>query len=239
MKDNLKDKKIPDQCLQCARFDIEAKICRQGQDLCTTKDLNAEACELFVNKELDELRLLTLYVREKEAGREVNDEVSKAVDNVLSGYDRKLQLYILGVARRKVKQMTSMVDLTDMLLEDLTDLDKATISTMTASQKIRLLSELNNSVNKDLSLLMQILQAGDDLEQLQINLTQNNLMVNASSQETNDIADEMLELGGASRDKIRRAFNSILHQIEQEDLEHLPEVEVDYEEVEELDNLYD
>ena len=49
--------------------------------------------------------------------------------------------------------------------------------------------------------------------------------INGASNSTNLKADEVLKVTGASRDKIRDAFDALLHQIEEEEMIEVVDIE--------------
>ena len=85
---------------------------------------------------------------------------------------------------------------------------------MTPSQIIRLLSDLNLSVNNDLSFIMKLLNADSDIKDIQTYIDNRSININGSSEATEIKAEEILKMSGTSRDKIREAFDSILHNID-------------------------
>lgn len=205
----------PKKCMECINFNKEDMICKFFEELPgegSRKDITD--CPSYYNRnDTDDLRLLAEYVQEDPDGA-VEARINDAVSRILNGYETRFQVMVVGIARRKIKSMVRMVDVIDILLNKLSDVDETTINDMTPSQLIRLLSELNNSVNNDLSFIMKLLQPDSDLKSLQAYIDNRSININGASPETEIKAEEILKLTGTSRDKIRGAFDAILNSIE-------------------------
>lgn len=208
-------KDIPSQCKLCINFDKESMLCNIHEQL--PGEYGREAvkdCPSFLEegtKDADDLRLLMQYVDE-DPDSQVEASISKAVDRILSDYENKYKIMIVGIARRKIKSIIKMVDIIDAVLDKLGKED--TLSNMGPSQAIRLLSELNQSVNNDLTFIMKLVNPDTKLQDLQMWIDARSVVnVSGVSQATDLKADEILKLSGASRDKIRDAFDALLHQI--------------------------
>lgn len=229
-----KPPEVPAQCKICTNFNIEDMICKLYDYLPGEGDRkDVKECKSFIDKTNpnDELRLLADYISEDPEGL-VEDRITEAVSKVLKDYDVKFKVMVVGIARRKIRAMVKMVDIIDILLNKLTDFDDGTVDSMSPAQIIKLLSELNNSVNNDLSFVMKLIQPDSDLRDLQINIENKTLNLNGATPETEMKAEKILEFTGTSRDKIREAFNAILSNIE------IPETSEVYEPTEEeLDYL--
>ena len=92
------------------------------------------------------------------------------------------------------------------------------INDMAPSQAIRLLSELNHSMNNDLTFIMKLVNPDTKLSDLQMWIDARSVNINTGSSPATDMkADEILRLSGVSRDKIRDAFDALLHQIDTSD----------------------
>ena len=64
---------------------------------------------------------------------------------------------------------------------------------------------------------MKLVNPDTKLSELQMWIDARSVTVNGSSPATDMKADEILKMSGASRDKIRDAFDALLHQIENDD----------------------
>lgn len=207
----------PKKCMECINFNKDDMICRFYEELPgegSRKDITD--CKSFYDRNnTDDLRMLAEYVKEDPDGA-VEARINDAVSRILNGYETRFQVMVVGIARRKIKSMVKMVDVIDILLNKLSDIDQATINDMTPSQLIRLLSELNNSVNNDLSFIMKLLQPDTELKNLQAYIDNRSVTVNANgaSDATELKAEEILKLTGTSRDKIRGAFDAIIHSLD-------------------------
>ena len=146
---------IPNQCNLCVNFDKEEMICKIHEQLPGEYGReDVKDCPSFIEKgtkDADDLNLLMKYI-EEDPECQVEERISKAVDNILSDYENKYKIMIVGIARRKIKSIIKMVDIIDNVLDKLGGED--IISDMSPSQAIRLLSELNSSVNNDLTFIM-------------------------------------------------------------------------------------
>ncbi len=223
--------KIPSQCKLCVNFNESEELCRIHEQLPGEYGReDVTDCPSFLEKgtkDADDLKLLLQYVDE-DPDQAVEASISKAVDRILSDYENKYKVLIVGIARRKIKSIIKMVDIVDVILDRLGG--EETLANMAPSQAIRLLSELNHSMNNDLTFIMKLVNPDTKLAELQMWIDNRSVTVNGSSPSTDMKADEILKMSGASRDKIRDAFDALLHQIGSED--DLIEV-VDTEEIEE------
>lgn len=222
--------KIPSQCKLCVNFDEDEELCRIHEQLPGEYGReDVTDCPSFLErgtKDADDLKLLLQYVDE-DPDQAVEASISKAVDRILSDYENKYKVLIVGIARRKIKSIIKMVDIVDVILDRLGGED--TLANMAPSQAIRLLSELNHSMNNDLTFIMKLVNPDTKLAELQMWIDNRSVTVNGSSPATDMKADEILKMSGASRDKIRDAFDALLHQIGSND-DELIEV-VDTEEI--------
>ena len=112
-------------------------------------------CPSFIEKDTkdaNDLKLLLQYVDE-DPNSEVEESISKAVDRILSDYENKYKVLIVGIARRKIKSIIKMVDIVDAVLDKLAA--PSVVAGMQPSQAIRLLSELNQSLNSELDTTRQ------------------------------------------------------------------------------------
>lgn len=209
--------KIPECCRLCLNFNKDDMICSMYDFLPGEGDRkDITSCPSYINKddsETEELKLLAEYIKEDKDGL-VEKRIQDAVNNILENYDTKFKIMVIGIARRKISAMVKMVDIIDILLKKLTDIDDSTVNDMTPGQVIRLLSELNASVNNDLSFVMRLIQPDSNLKDLQMYIDNRTLNINGSTPATELKADEILKLTGTSRDKIREAFDAILHNID-------------------------
>lgn len=208
-------KAVPSQCRICLNFDKETNFCKIHEQL--PGEYGREEvtdCPSFVEegtKDADDLKLLLQYVDE-DPESQIEESISKAVDRIVSNYENKYKIMIVGIARRKIKSIIKMVDIIDAVLDKLNA--KELIDGMAPSQAIRLLSELNHSMNNDLTFIMKLVNPDTKLQDLQMWIDARSVVnISGSSQSTDMKADEILKLSGASRDKIRDAFDALLHQI--------------------------
>lgn len=206
--------KIPSQCKLCVNFNEDEELCRIHEQLPGEYGReDVTDCPSFLErgtKDADDLKLLLQYVDE-DPDQAVEASISKAVDRILSDYENKYKVLIVGIARRKIKSIIKMVDIVDVILDRLGGED--TLANMAPSQAIRLLSELNHSMNNDLTFIMKLVNPDTKLAELQMWIDNRSVTVNGSSPATDMKADEILKMSGASRDKIRDAFDALLHQI--------------------------
>lgn len=219
---------VPSQCKLCMNFNEEESLCRVYEQLpgeYGREDI--KECSSFIErgtKESDDLSLLIKYMEEDEKGQLVLEEsVSKAVDRILSDYENKYKVLIVGIARRKIKSIIKMVDIIDTVIDRLGEYE--TLSNMAPSQAIRLLSELNHSVNNDLTFIMKLVNPDTKLQDLQMWIDARSVTVNGASPVTDMKADEILKMSGASRDKIRDAFDALLHQVASDDNIEIVDIE--------------
>lgn len=210
---------VPAQCLKCSNFNKEESICKIYEQLPGEFGReHVEDCSSFIEndpKTKEDLNLLLQYMDE-DPDSQVEASVSKAVDRILTDYEIKYKVLIVGIARRKIKSIIKMVDIIDVVLDRLSREDM--LSEMAPSQAIRLLSELNHSMNNDLTFIMKLVNPDTKLQDLQMWIDARSVInVSGSSQATEMKADEVLKLSGMSRDKIRDAFDALLHQIDNSD----------------------
>lgn len=204
----------PSQCKICVNFDKEEMLCSIHEQLPGEFGReNVKDCPSFIesgSRDADDLRMLMQYIDE-DPNLEVEQSISKAVDRILSDYENKYKIMVVGIARRKIKSIIKMVDIIDHVLDKM---NENTIAEMAPSQAIRLLSELNSSVNNDLTFIMKLVNPDTKLQDLQMWIDARSVVnVSGVSDATDMKADEILKLSGASRDKIRDAFDALLHQI--------------------------
>jgi hypothetical protein len=222
--------KVPSQCKLCVNFNESEELCRIHEQLPGEYGReDVKDCPSFLEKntkDADDLNLLLKYVDE-DPDQVVEANISEAVDRILSDYENKYKVLIVGIARRKIKSIIKMVDIVDSILDKLGE--EETLADMAPSQAIRLLSELNHSMNNDLTFIMKLVNPDTKLSELQMWIDARSVTVNGSSPATDMKADEILRMSGASRDKIRDAFDALLHQIGSE--EDLIDI-VDAEEIE-------
>ena len=232
MKDTLhKAPQPPECCLKCINFNTSEMICKLYEELPgegSRKDV--KDCSSYYDKShQDDLKILADYVTEDPDGL-VESRLNEIVSNILNGYETKFQIMVVGIARRKIKSMVKMVDVIDILLNKLGDIDQGTVDEMSPAQLIRLLSELNTSVNNDLAFIMKLLQPDSSLKDIQMFIDARSINVNGASPQTELKADEILKMTGTSRDKIRGAFDAILHNIDVPAVEDIHEPSEDEEE---------
>jgi hypothetical protein len=206
--------KVPSKCTTCLNYDPTKKTCRvydefpgEGHRVSTTE------CSSFLDQDNDQsLSQLAQYL-DTDPDSVVSAALTRAVDKVLDGYSEKMKVMVIGIARRKVKACIRMVDVIDNLLDSLDNSD--TMRNMTPGQSIRLLSELNASVNMDLSFIMKILQPDSTFKDIQMYFDQRTTIIqpNGASPETNSTSDMIATLPSTSRENIRKAFDVILHSI--------------------------
>lgn len=217
---------IPSQCKICINFNLDESLCNIHEQL--PGEYGRESvkdCPSFIEKDTkdaDDLKLLLQYVDE-DPNSEVEESISKAVDRILSDYENKYKVLIVGIARRKIKSIIKMVDIVDAVLDKLAA--PSVVAGMQPSQAIRLLSELNQSMNSDLTFIMKLVNPDTKLADLQMWIDNRSVNINGASNSTNLKADEVLKVTGASRDKIRDAFDALLHQIEEEEMIEVVDIE--------------
>lgn len=209
---------IPSQCKLCVNLG--------GDDLCKIHEQlpgefgreDVKDCPSFVEngtKESDDLALLLQYMDE-DPELLVQQNIQAAVDRILDNYENKYKVLIVGIARRKIKSIIKMVDIVDVVLDKLGTAES--MENMAPSQAIRLLSELNHSINNDLTFIMKLVNPDTKLQDLQMWIDARSVVnVSGASAATDLKASEILNLSGASRDKIRDAFDALLHQIDTTD----------------------
>ena len=166
----------------------------------------------------------------------VEKRLEEVVSKIVSGYEEKFKVMIVGVARRKIKSMVRMVDIIDTLLEKLSIAVKE--DSLTTNQTLRLLSDLNSSINNDLTFIMKLVNPDTQLRDLQMWVDARSVInVNGTSKETEVKTDEILKMTGASRDKVREAFDALLNRIPTDEDETMDVYVPSEEEEEELENL--
>lgn len=205
---------IPHQCNICASFNIQESICKIYEQLPGEYGReDVTDCASFIergSKESDDLKMILSYIEEDPTALE--QSISAAVDRILQDYEMKYKVFIVGMARRKIKSIIKMVDIVDSVLDKLGQ--EELLSGMGPAQAIRLLSELNNSMNNDLTFIMKIVNPDTKLQDLQMWIdARTNINISGSSAATEDKAEEILRLSSGSREKVREAFESLLIQI--------------------------
>lgn len=226
---------VPDQCKLCINFNNKEKKCKMYDDLPGQGTRIAVTnCPGYLDlaKE-NELKMLAEHIDEDQ-DRLIEEAVTKVVGRVLDGYEDKFKVMVVGIARRKISAMVKMVDIIDILLGRLSDLNTNMLEDLNSSQVIRLLSELNSSINNDLGFIMKLLAPDSELRDLQVYIDQRqvNLNQNGASQQTEVKAEQILKMTGVSRDKIRDAFDALLNNIDVPNYEevHKPETSDEEEE---------
>lgn len=218
--------KVPEQCRLCVNFNSDDMICKNYDFLPGEGDRsNVKECQSFIDKstkESEDLKVLADYIKEDKDGL-VEQRIQEAVTNILEGYENKFKVMVIGIARRKISGMVKMVDIIDILLNKLSDINDETVQDMTPAQILRLLSELNASVNNDLAFIMKLIQPDSSLKDIQTYIDNRHININGASPATELKADEILKLTGTSRDKIREAFDAILHNVDVPDLQEVHE----------------
>lgn len=211
--------KIPDQCKLCANFTKEEGICSLYEMLpgeYGREDVR-ECPSFFEDNQEEELKALAKYIDE-DPDQLVEASLMNVVNKVVSGYEDKFKVMVVGVARRKIKAMVRMVDIIDSILERLSG--TAVLEDMSSSQMIRLLSELNYSINNDLTFIMKLVNPDSTLRDLQVWLDARSVInVNGASEVTEKTSEEIMNITNVSRDKIRDAFDAILNNIQVEGVE--------------------
>lgn len=206
---------VPSQCKMCLNFDHDEMICKLYEELPgegSRRDIDKCPSWLDITN-TDDLKLLAEYIDEDQDAL-IEQAVTRVVSRVLNGYEDKFKVMVVGIARRKIKAMVKMVDIIDLLLGRLSDLNTNMLEDLNSSQVIRLLSELNNSVNNDLGFIMKLLSPDSDLRDLQVYIDQRQVNVNGASPTTDIKAENILKMTGTSRDKIRDAFDALLNNID-------------------------
>lgn len=204
---------VPAQCRLCLQWRKEEQICKIYEFLPGEGDrADIKDCPSFYEEsKKEELQMLAEYIDE-DPDRMVEQRLNEVVSRIVSGYEEKFKIMVVGVARRKIKAMIRMVDIIDILLEKLSD--RATLEDMTTGQSIKLLSELNNSINTDLTFIMKLVNPDTKLHDLQMWIDARSVInVNGASQETEVKSEEILELTNVSREKVREAFDALLQNI--------------------------
>lgn len=219
---------IPSQCKLCVNFNNEESLCRIYEQL--PGEYGREEvtdCTSFLEngtKDAEDLNILLEYLDEEPS--KLDECISKSVDRILNDYEMKYKVLIVGIARRKIKSIIKMVDIVDTVLDKLSSSNL--VADMAPSQTIRLLSELNHSINNDLTFIMKLVNPETKLQDLQMWIDARSVInVSGSSPATDMKAEEILKLSSSSRDKIRDAFDAILHQIGTEDMIDVVEEETE------------
>lgn len=227
--------KVPAQCRLCAQWNKDDFICNVYDFLPGEGERSdVKDCPSFYEKDQrEELKMLADYIDE-DPDNLVEQRLNEIVSRIVTGYEEKFKIMIVGIARRKIKAMIKMVDIIDILLEKLSD--KETLEDMTPGQSIKLLSELNYSINNDLTFIMKLVNPDTQLRDLQMWVDARSVInVNGASKETEVKSEEILNLTNVSRDKIRDAFDALLNNIPQDD-----ELSEEYEPTEEdKEELYE
>lgn len=229
--------KVPDQCNCCLNFDKEEMICKHYDTL--PGEYGREGvvdCPSFYDEDKsEELALLVKYIDE-DPDMLVEKRLEEVVSKIVTGYEEKFKVMIVGVARRKIKSMVRMVDIIDTLLEKLSIAVKE--DGLNTNQTLRLLSDLNSSINNDLTFIMKLVNPDTQLRDLQMWVDARSVInVNGTSKETEVKTEEILKMTGASRDKVREAFDALLNRIPSEEDETMEVYSPSEEEIEELENL--
>lgn len=210
--------KVPDQCAICtSMIDGMCNIYEQLPGEYSREDV--VDCPSFFEKSCkDDLGMLVSYLDEEEGSALLDTAISKAVTRILQGYEEKFKVMVVGIARRKIKAMLKMTDIIDIMLDKLSDREE--LNQMTTSQSLRLLSELNNSVNNDLNFVMKLVNPETKLADLQAWVDARSVInINTGSSELTEFkADEILKLSSTSRDKIRDAFDTMLSSLRNDDV---------------------
>jgi len=213
---------VPAQCRACLNLDEE--------DLCRIHDYlpgefsreDVKDCPSFLEKyKEDDLTKLVEYIDE-DKDQLIEAKLTDVVNRILDGYAEKFKITVIGVARRKIKAMVRMVDIIDLLLEKLSDKDS--LEDMSSSQSIRLLSELNSSINNDLTFIMKLVNPDTQLKDLQMWIDNRTININGTSPATERKVDEILNLSATSRDKVRDAFEALLYQVASDEYEEINEI---------------
>ena len=212
---------IPSQCKLCVNFNTEESLCKIHEQLPGEYGReDVKDCPSFLErgtKDADNLSLLLEYLDQEEGMAQLEANISIAVDRILNDYQSKYKVLIVGIARRKIKSIIKMVDIIDTVLERLSD--RSTLDNMAPSQAIRLLSELNHSVNNDLTFIMKLVNPDTKFQDLQMWIdARSTINISGSSEMTEMKASEATKLSGVSRDKIRDAFDALLYQVASDDI---------------------
>lgn len=206
---------IPSQCLECLNYKTSELRCSIYDYLVGEGDrADVKDCPSVLKRgEEDSLKLLAKYI-DDDADGVVEQSINQAVDRILKGYSNKFKVMVIGVARRKIKSVIKMTDIVDRLLDRVSS-DELNL---TASQSIRLLSELNNSINTDLAFIMKLVQPDSTFQDIQMFFDQRtvNIQANGSSAGVNKVSDDIMRLTSTSRENIRGAFNILLNTLQSE-----------------------
>lgn len=202
----------PNQCKLCLNYDSKQGKCNIYEDLVGQNSREGiEECPSWLDlTKSEDLNLLAKFIDEDE-DKLIEQAVTKVVTRVLDGYEDKLKVMVVGIARRKINAMVKMVDIIDILLGRLSDLNTNMLEEMSSPQVIRLLSELNNSINNDLGFIMKLLAPDSTLKDLQVIIDQRQVNINQTSEVK---SEHILKMTGVSRDKIRDAFDALLNNID-------------------------
>lgn len=227
---------IPSQCMLCANLNKCTNNCNvydafPGE---VGREDVKECPAYYDGSRNEELKMLAQYIDE-DPDRLVEKQIEDVVSRIIAGYEEKFKIMVVGIARRKIRTMIKMVDVIDILIDKLTD--RETIQDMSHNQTLRLLSELNYSVNNDLTFVMKLVNPDTKLHDLQMWVDARSVInVNGASQTTEMKSEEILNLTNVSRDKIREAFDALVNNIPMDD-ELSEEHVLSEEDKEELDNL--
>ena len=209
---------IPKQCLECVSFNLSDSLCRIYEQLpgeYGREDITD--CPSFVGKgtkDGDDLKLLVQYMEEDAGQKVLEEKVSAVVSRILDNYESKYKILIVGIARRKIKSLIKMVDIIDTVLEKLSD--PTLLEDMAPSQAIRLLSELNHSINNDLSFIMKLVDPSSKLDEMQTFIDKmsihNTINIQNNVSDHKDTMSQLLNLSATSRERVRDVFDSLLYQ---------------------------
>jgi len=199
---------IPEQCLECMNYKTSEGRCNIYDYLVGEGDrVDVKECPSLIRRGNEEsLKLLAEYIDQDDAV--IDQALSRAVNRILNGYAERMKVMVIGIARRKIKSIIKMTDTVDRLLDRVAGDDL----NLTPSQSIRLLSELNNSINTDLSFIMKLIQPDSSFKDIQMFFDQRTQVIqtNGASEVTNKAADDLMRLSSTSRENIRGAFDIIL-----------------------------
>lgn len=205
--------KIPEQCKMCAQWNSEESICKVYESLPGEygREEVTDCPSFYEAGRGDELRLLAEYIDE-DPDHLVEQRINAVVSRIINGYEEKFKIMVVGIARRKIKSMIKMVDIIDILLEKLSD--RNTLDEMSPHQTLRLLSELNSSINSDLAFIMKLVNPDTKLHDLQLWIDARSVInTNGASIETELKSEEILSMTSTSRENIRNAFEALLQNI--------------------------
>lgn len=205
--------RVPEQCRSCLNFSFSESLCRIYEHLpgeYSRKDVTS--CPSFLDRaKEDQLTTLARYIDE-DPDEVVTKSLERAIGNILDGYQDKFKVMVVGIARRKIKAIVRMVDVIDRLIDKLSD--DAQLQSMSANQSLRLLSELNASVNNDLSFIMKLISPDSTFKDIQAYIDNRQININGTSPETSKRVDDILSMSSTSREKVREAFDALLYNLE-------------------------